>query len=149
MAIIYSYPLNDNIRSLDELVGTTEKSINGQLKTVTRNFLLQDLAEFFSTNGLQKEITLTTNNTSGPATLNETTGVLNIPNYTGGSDANFVFTQVTPDTTWYITHNLNKFPSVSVVNINNILMYGDIQYVDINNLAITFSAGFSGKAYLN
>jgi hypothetical protein len=86
MAIIYSYPLNDDIKLLDELVGTTEKSINGQLKTVTRNFLLSDLAEFFIVDGgLQKEITLTTNNSAGPATLNQTTGILNIPRYDIGS----------------------------------------------------------------
>lgn len=82
MAIVYSYPLNENIKSLDELVGTTEQNINGQLKTVTRNFLLGDLAEFFIVDGgLQKEITLTTNFTSGPATLDQVTGILNIPNY--------------------------------------------------------------------
>jgi hypothetical protein len=82
MAIIYSYPLNDNIKPLDELVGTTEKIINGQLKTVTRNFLLQDLAEFFIVDGgLQKTIILTTNDTSGAATLDQITGVLNIPQY--------------------------------------------------------------------
>ena len=82
MAIIYSYPLNDDIKPLDELVGTTEKNINGQLKTVTRNFLLQDLAEFFIVDGgLQKEIILTTNNISGPATLDQVTGILNIPRY--------------------------------------------------------------------
>ena len=82
MAIIYSYPLNDNIKPLDELVGTTEKNINGQLKTVTRNFLLQDLAEFFIVDGgLQKTIILTTSGSSGPSTLDDITGVLNIPDY--------------------------------------------------------------------
>lgn len=90
MAIMYSYPLNDDIKSSDELVGTTEKNINGKSKTVTRNFLLSDLAEFFIIDGgIQKTITLTTNNTSGPATLNQETGVLNIPQYSGGG-------QVTP-----------------------------------------------------
>jgi len=84
MAIIYSYPLNDNIKPLDELVGTTEKIINGQLKTVTRNFLLQDLAEFFIVDGgLQKEITLTTEGDEGPSTLDQVTGILNIPQYAG------------------------------------------------------------------
>jgi len=38
---------------------------------------------------------------------------------------------------------------VSVANNNNILMYGNITYIDNNNLTINFSAGFSGKAYLN
>ena len=64
-------------------------------------------------------------------------------------DKNFVFTQATPSTEWIINHNMEKFPSVSVVNNNNILMYGNTTYVDKNNLKINFSAGFSGKAYLN
>ena len=64
-------------------------------------------------------------------------------------DKNFVFTQGVASATWNIQHNLNKFPSVSVVNINNILMYGETTYVDTNNLTINFSAGFSGKAYIN
>ena len=61
----------------------------------------------------------------------------------------FEFTQGVPATTWNIQHNLGKFPSVSVVNNNNIIMYGNTTYVDNNNLTINFSAGFSGKAYLN
>ena len=61
----------------------------------------------------------------------------------------FIFTQPTPSIEWTVQHNLGKFPSVSVVNNNNILMYGKTTYVDTNNLIINFSAGFSGKAYLN
>jgi hypothetical protein len=84
MAIIYSYPLNDDIKPLDELVGTTEKNINGQLKTVTRNFLLADLAEFFIVDGgIQKTIILTTEGDEGPSTLDQVTGILNIPQYAG------------------------------------------------------------------
>jgi len=65
------------------------------------------------------------------------------------NDKTYVFTQNVASTVWNIQHNLNKFPSVSVVNINNILMYGEVTYIDTNNLTITFSAGFSGKAYMN
>lgn len=65
------------------------------------------------------------------------------------NDKTYVFTQGAPATVWTIQHNLNKFPSVSVVNINNVLMYGEVTYIDANNLTITFSAGFSGKAYMN
>jgi hypothetical protein len=61
----------------------------------------------------------------------------------------FEFTQGTPSANWSIQHDMDKFPSVSVVNNNNVLMYGNITYVDKNNLTINFSAGFSGKAYLN
>ena len=65
------------------------------------------------------------------------------------ADKTFDFIQATPSATWTIQHGLNKLPSVSVVNNNNVVMYGNITYIDTNNLIITFSAGFSGKAYLN
>ncbi len=65
------------------------------------------------------------------------------------NDKDFIFTQPTPSIEWTVQHNMDKFPSVSVVNNNNILMYGNTTYVDTNNLIITFTAGFSGKAYLN
>lgn len=102
MAIVYSYPLNKHIKITDELVGTTNKSINGRLKTVTRNFLLEDLAIFFITGGgIQKQIELTTVGISGAATLNQTTGVLNIPIYETAlqdlqSVANIGYTTTTP-----------------------------------------------------
>ena len=65
------------------------------------------------------------------------------------NDKTFVFNQSVAASTWNIQHNLNKFPSVTSVNINNIEVKGEIEYTDLNNLTITFSAGFSGKAYLN
>ena len=61
----------------------------------------------------------------------------------------FIYNQNTPSATWAVSHNLNKFPSVSVVNNNDVVMYGDTEYIDNNNITITFSGGFSGKAYLN
>ena len=72
-----------------------------------------------------------------------------IVNFALSADKSFEFTQPTPSAQWTIQHNMNKFPSVSVVNNNNVLMYGETTYVDKNNLTINFSAGFSGKAYLN
>lgn len=67
----------------------------------------------------------------------------------GSTDKTFVYAQGTPATTWTIQHNLNKFPSVTAVNASNIQGFGEVEYIDANNLTITFSAGFSGKAYLN
>ena len=61
----------------------------------------------------------------------------------------FVFTQGAPATTWNIQHNLGKFPSVSVINNNNVVINGEVTYIDNNNVQLNFSAGFSGKAYLN
>ena len=64
-------------------------------------------------------------------------------------DKTFEFTQGVPATTWNIQHNLGKFPSVSVINNNNIIINGEVTYIDNNNVQLNFSAGFTGKAYLN
>ena len=65
------------------------------------------------------------------------------------ADKNFVFTQNNPAVTWTITHNLDKFPSVSVVDSANEIVYGEVTYTNTNLLTVTFTAAFSGKAYLN
>tara|TARA_R110002126_G_scaffold137390_1_gene281832 strand:+ start:1062 stop:1766 length:705 start_codon:yes stop_codon:yes gene_type:complete len=65
------------------------------------------------------------------------------------SDKTFIFNQGVPAAQWVISHNLGKFPSVSVVNNNKVLINGEVEYIDNNNLTVTFSAGFAGQAYLN
>ncbi len=64
-------------------------------------------------------------------------------------DKHFVHVQGVSSSEWNITHNLNKFPSVSVIDSDNKLVIGEIQYQNPNNLKITFSESFSGKACLN
>ena len=65
------------------------------------------------------------------------------------TDKTYEYTQPTPATTWNIAHNLAKFPSVSVINNNNVVINGEVTYIDNNNVQLNFSAGFTGKAYLN
>ena len=67
----------------------------------------------------------------------------------GAGDKTFTFTQGAPATVWNVQHDLEKFPSVSVINNNDIIVNGQVEYIDNNNLTITFSAAFTGKAYLN
>lgn len=67
----------------------------------------------------------------------------------GGGDKTYVFTQATASDAWEINHNLYKYPSVSIVDTGDNIVYGDVQYIDINNCVCHFSAPFSGKAYLN
>ena len=68
---------------------------------------------------------------------------------TDSDDKTFVFTQGVPAATWVIVHNLNKFPSVSVVDTANTSGFGAVEYDSANQLTITFSGAFAGKAYLN
>lgn len=67
----------------------------------------------------------------------------------GGADKTYVFSQNVPATTWYVQHNLNKYPSVSIVDSGNNMVIGNVTYIDTNNLTIDFSAAFSGQAYMN
>ena len=61
----------------------------------------------------------------------------------------YVFTQSTPATVWTINHDLNKFPSVSIVDSANDEVIGEVRYASATQIIITFSAAFSGKAFLN
>lgn len=61
----------------------------------------------------------------------------------------YIHTQAVPANIWTITHSLNKYPSVTIVDSANTEVIGDIQYTNTNTLTVAFSSAFSGKAYLN
>jgi len=67
----------------------------------------------------------------------------------GGDDKNYVHNQGVAATVWSIQHDLNKYPSVTVVDSALTEVEGDIEHIDLNNVKITFSAIFSGKAIFN
>ena len=67
----------------------------------------------------------------------------------GVGDKNFVFNQAVASATWNVQHNLNKFPSCTMVLGTGQQGYGDVTFIDENNLTITFASAESGKAYIN
>ena len=68
---------------------------------------------------------------------------------TAGEDKNYVHNQSTPTTVWNVAHNLNKRPSVGIVTSAGDEVEGDVKHIDNNNITITFSSPFGGKAYIN
>lgn len=50
---------------------------------------------------------------------------------------------------WVISHPLEKFPSVTVIDTAGTVVVGDVEYVLNSLIIITFSAEFSGKVFLN
>ena len=64
-------------------------------------------------------------------------------------DKSFVFNQNISSSVWNVVHNLDKYPSVTVVDSGMNIVIGEVTYIDENTLQITFTAPFSGKAYLN
>lgn len=74
--------------------------------------------------------------------------------YPGGAseatgDKHYTHNQSTASITWTIAHNLNKFPSVTVALSTGQQGFGDVTFIDENNLTITFAGAESGKAYMN
>lgn len=106
--------------------------------------LTQDVteADFYNAN-----FTLIESN--GSLLSEKTYGLVVDPAAESQGDKNYVHLQPVASATWTVQHDLNKFPSVTSVNINNIEMYGEVVFDDLNNLTINFSAAFSGRAFIN
>lgn len=61
----------------------------------------------------------------------------------------FVFTEGTPSTVWTIKHKLKRFPSVTVQDTAGDEVMGIIDYINEEELTVTFTANVTGKAFLN
>ncbi len=71
--------------------------------------------------------------------------VSGVPTYSPFS----TWTQDKSGDTWTINHGLGKYPSVTVVDDNGNIVYGNVTYTNANTVTVSFSAALSGKAYLN
>lgn len=67
----------------------------------------------------------------------------------GASVKTNVYTQGAPNNKWVVSHNLGKFPQVTVIDSAGDVVYGDVKYIDTNILEIKFSMPISGNCYLN
>ena len=83
--------------------------------------------------------------TNGQVLTSTVTGIA----WADNVQATFEFTQGVPATTWNITHDLNKFPSITVIDTGNTVVTGEYNYTSNKTVTLTFSAAFAGKAYLN
>lgn len=111
------------------------RSINGVAFDGTNDIIINRL---YKPNGSESNIFVDEN------------GVLNVNGVIiKNGDLNFIYTQNTPSNEWIITHNLAKYPSVTITDTAGNEMQGEVHHIDINNLKINFSAGFAGKATLN
>jgi hypothetical protein len=61
----------------------------------------------------------------------------------------YIHNQAAASSDWTINHNLEKYPSVTVVDSAGSAVMGETLYIDANKIRIIFSAPFSGRAYLN
>lgn len=67
----------------------------------------------------------------------------------GDDYTSYVFVQPTPAIVWTINHNLDGFPSVTLVDNSGNVILAQVQYVNDDTIIVTFSQPVAGKAYLN
>lgn len=72
---------------------------------------------------------------------------------TGGEpasvDKTYRHVQATPSATWVVDHNLDKYPSVTVLSSTGETVEGNVTYTTSNQATLLFSAQFAGEAYFN
>lgn len=66
-----------------------------------------------------------------------------------GLDAFYQHDQMIAAAVWNIVHNLNKYPSVTVITSAGDEVVGNLTYLNSNEVRLIFSAPFAGTAYLN
>lgn len=64
-------------------------------------------------------------------------------------DLNYTHFQDVPNDTWVVTHNLGKYPSVTIIDSAGDLVQTDIIYLDENTIKLEFNGAFAGKAFIN
>ena len=103
----------------------------------------------YTLNGTVYTLNLTNIGGNGNLDLNKYYDFATFTISSGAGDKNFVFNQAVASATWTVQHNLNKFPSCTMVLSTGQQGYGDVTFIDENNLTITFAGAESGKAYIN
>lgn len=61
----------------------------------------------------------------------------------------YIHEQAEASSEWHIQHNLNKHPSVTVVDSAGNQVFCGVEYNDTNNLTLSMNGAFKGFAYLN
>lgn len=132
------------------LTGKTPKSTyKGLLKTSDNGNISSSLKTISDGEGNESALAVSTTEVSVSGVISATGGNSNQWNAAAAKAAGYTHTQLSPEATWDVTHNLGKRASVSVVDSGENIVIGEVQYLDDNSVRITFSAAFAGKAYFN
>jgi len=76
-------------------------------------------------------------------------GIVGPQGPSGGAGSTYVHDQAVPNSVWVIVHNLGYFPNVTVEDSGGNEHEPSIVYDSGNQLTLTFSGSFGGKAYLS
>lgn len=63
--------------------------------------------------------------------------------------ASYIHDQIAVADQWVIEHNLGRYPSVTVVDSGDTVVFPDVHYDSANQVTIMFGSSTSGKVYLS
>ena len=150
----YDYVLNTDSTILNTNLEYEKDWDLGDIVTVKNNFgsnnlRISEVREIYESN-VKIEATVGTIETSILEQMNNT--ISSIPSEggsNGGGDKSYIHNQISSQAKWTIKHNLSKYPSIAITDSGGNQVTGDIKYIDLNTIEISFSGAFSGVAYLN
>jgi hypothetical protein len=79
----------------------------------------------------------------------ETEWLASLKGEKGDNGTTFTHTQIQASTEWIVVHNLNKKPSVTIVDSSGSIIYSDVAYDSLNQVTIKFNVAMSGEVYFN
>ena len=149
---------NQDIASLPNKpssAGYTAEQLKARFDKLTKdvvspkyNALIDELVSEYGAGNIGVETILNMTATDIQSALEELDARVNVVENEPGAET-YVHIQGVATDTWIIEHNLNRYPSITVVDNYEQIVEGDIVYDSANQITITFNGGFSGKAYIN
>lgn len=82
----------------------------------------------------------------GPQGVQGAQGPQGIP---GAASGSYRHVQAVPATVWTVDHNLSGRLNVTVVDSTGREVMGEVRYLNDNQIELTFTAAFSGEAYVS
>jgi hypothetical protein len=61
----------------------------------------------------------------------------------------YVHNQLSPSAVWLVFHGLGGFPNVTAIDSSFKEIVGDLEYLDLNSLKITFASSTGGQAFVS
>ena len=121
------------------------KTVSGKVKKTPPSEVSVDRYEFIELAETEPDLGVPEN--SGYLLSSNTAGIRQWVNLT--SQVAYEHIQDVAADSWVITHNLGFKPNVTVIDSAGTIYEGEIAYTNTSTLTVSFSAAFSGKAFLS
>lgn len=127
-----------SVKHINRNLRIVKREVEINIRSVNRRLFLQKKRQI---------IKLTHVGLRGPQGIQGPTGPQG-PQGEVGPDVNFT-QEFTISSTVPVNHNLNKYPSVNVIDSAGDEVMGEIFYSSLNQVILTFAAPFSGRVTCN